>query len=367
MKKVGEICFLLIAALLTACSINLSDPTHKPPEPIYITATPDSNSSAASQAMSGPSATLPPWSDLKLSGHLVYIRVPRQIVKLDLASGQQTVLFTAPDNAFVSAAQVSPDGKWIVMAYAPPKDPALQSINTDLYVLPADGSTAPQVLLERTDPKEDFFNPVWSADSQYVYFSHLIPDPTGGRKYTNFKYDLERVAYPGGQPQKLIDNAYWPCLSHDGSKLAYVTFVPATNSNDLFIANADGSNPRPIMQLGAFFAVDAPLFSPDGQTLLFSAVGEPQLPGLSWLDQLMGVQVAEAHNVPSDWWSVPVNGGKPKRLTHINGTGLYANFAPDGQHVAFVGVTGLFVMKPDGSNLTQLLSDGPGGTVSWSQ
>jgi hypothetical protein len=188
-----------------------------------------------------------------------------------------------------------------------------------------------------------------------------MPDLGSDRKYTNFKYDLERVAYPGGQPQKLIDNAFWPRLSPDGSKLAYVSFVPSTNSNDLYIANADGSNSKLVMPAGAFFAVDAPLFSRDGQTILFSAVGEPQL---SWLDQLMGVQVAEAHTVPSDWWRVPAAGGNPEQLTHINDTGMYADFAPDGRHVAFVSVNGVFVMKLDGSNLTQLV-DAVGGTISW--
>ncbi len=195
---------------------------------------------------------------------------------------------------------------WIVMAYAPPKDPSLQSVNTDLYVMPADGSAPPQALLQRADAKEDFFNPVWSADGHYVYYSHLIPDSTSSRKYTNFKYDLERVAYPNGQPQILIDDAFWPRLSPDGTHLAYVSFVPATNSNDLYLANVDGSNAKLVMPAGSFFAVDAPVFSVDGQMLLFSAVGDAQPPAASWLDQLLGVQVAEAHNVPSDWWRVSI-------------------------------------------------------------
>src|SRR5512136_3146888 len=147
--------------------------------------------------------------------------------------------------------------------------------------------------------------------------------------------------------------------------MAYVSFVPSTNSNDVYIADPDGSHAKLVMPAGAFFAVDAPLFSPDGKTIVFSAVGEPQLPQLSWFDQLMGVQIAEAHNVPSDWWRVSVDGGKPERLTQINGTGMYADYAPDGQHIAFASVTGLFVMRTDGSNLIQLGNEGLGGSVSW--
>jgi len=350
---------LLSALALTGCSIDLSGPTHKPAEPIDIFDTPTPPSSTT------PSATPLPWASAKLSGHLIYIEIPRKIMDLDLSSGQQTALFTASNNAFVSSAQVSPDGKWIVMAYAPPADLSEQSANTDLYVMPADGSTEPQVLLKRASVKEDFFNPVWSADGKYVYYSHLMPDVNGTSKYTNFTYDLERVAFPSGQPQKLIDSAFWPRLSPDGTKLAYVSFVPKTNSNDLYLANADGSQAKLVMPAGAFSAVDAPAFSPDGKTIIFSVVGGLQIPSLSWLDRLMGVQIAEAHNVPSDWWRVSVDGGKPEQLTQINGTGMYADFAPDGQHVAFTSITGLYVMQPDGGNLIQLSQEGLGGSVSW--
>ena len=151
-KRMTKILLILSLMLLAGCSIDLSGPTHKPAEPIYIMR------HACWRRVRRP--RLPhrcrgPGSNL--SGHLVYIKIPRQIVELDLASGQQTILFNAPNNAFVSAAQVSPDGKWIVMAYAPPEDPSLQSINTDLYVMPADGSAAPQVLLKRAARQRRFF------------------------------------------------------------------------------------------------------------------------------------------------------------------------------------------------------------------
>ena len=317
MKSLRKIYLLIIAALLVACSIEitqdqptLQSPTDQPGPTVIYGPVPTFASRSAPVSTPAASHKPPAWANLKLSGHLIYVQTPRQIINLDLASGQQTTLFNAPDNAFVSAAQVSPDGKWIVMAYAPPpKDPALQSVNTDLYTLPADGSVAPQVLLQRASDKETFFNPVWSADGQYVYYSHLVPGT--GDKYTDFTYALERVAFPGRQPEKLIDHAFWPRLSPDGTKLAYVSFDASTNSNDLFLADVDGRHSRLVMPAGSFYAVDASFFSPDGKQLLFSAVGDVQVQNLSWLDQLLGVQIAEAHNVPSDWWRVPVEGGKP--------------------------------------------------------
>ena len=44
---------------------------------------------------------------------------------------------------------------------------------------------------------------------------------------------------------------------------------------------------------------------------------------------------------------------------------MYADYAPDGQHIAFVSITGLCAMRPDGSNLIQLSNEGLGGSVSW--
>ena len=80
----------------------------------------------------------------------------------------------------------------------------------------------------------------------------------------------------------------------------------------------------------------------------------------------MGIRIAKAHNVPSDWWSVPVTGGAPARLTQIQTINLFGSLSPDKTHMASVSGEGLFVMALDGSNLTRLLSDpGVSGTVNW--
>jgi hypothetical protein len=80
----------------------------------------------------------------------------------------------------------------------------------------------------------------------------------------------------------------------------------------------------------------------------------------------MGIQVAKAHSIPSDWWSVPIRGGAPTQLTKLQTINLFASLSPDQKHIASVSGDGLFVMGLDGSNLTRLLSDsGVHGTVSW--
>ncbi len=80
----------------------------------------------------------------------------------------------------------------------------------------------------------------------------------------------------------------------------------------------------------------------------------------------MGIEVVKAHNVPSDWWSVPVVGGVPARLTQLQTINLFASISPDKRHIASLSGEGIFVMNLDGSNVTHLLSDtGVLGTVNW--
>ncbi len=281
--------------------------------------------------------------------------------QVNLASGEVRTLFSAPETAWLSAVSASPDGTRLVVAYAPPPPAGeIQFGYTGLYTLPADGSGPLVPFIERTASQESFFSPQWSPDGQYIYFGHLIP--TGG---ASFRYIIERAAYPSGVREQLIPDAFWPRLSPDGARLAYVYVGSALDKNDLYISDAEGGSPQLLAAPPTFDAVDAPLFTPDGNTLLFSAVGSGPTPALSWLDWLMGVQSAEAHSVPSDWWLVPVAGGAPTRLTAIAETGMFADFAPDGAHIAFIGQQGGYVMNADGSGVTLIFNIPTQGTLDW--
>ena len=110
-----------------------------------------------------------------------------------------------------------------------------------------------------------------------------------------------------------------------------------------------------------------PVFSPDGSMLYFSAPVPGEVSGgVSFFDRLLGIQVAMAHNVPSDWWRVPRAGGAVEQLTQLGETGLYGDFSPDGRHMAFVSSSGIYVMNPDGSDLEILVAgEGFFGSLDW--
>ena len=179
-----------------------------------------------------------------------------------------------------------------------------------------------------------------------------------------FKYTVERIAYPDGEAEVIVEDAFWPRLSPDGETLAYLTFSAV--NNELYLADPDGENQRPAINDPEFTIVDAPVFSPDSSTLLFSAPSfAPANESDPVLDSVPGPLKVDAHNVPSDWWQVPAEGGTPQRVTNIFTASLYADYSPDGEYIASVSSVGVFIMRADGSGLEFIVEGLAQGTLDW--
>ena len=356
--------YLLMTLGLVGCAIDVSQPTVATSIPATLSVTSTSAPSSSTRPVT--------WSGLNLTGRLVYSRVSSDndvsilsVETLNLVTGEIYKIFTAPEDAGIYYSSVSPDDKQLIISYVPPTatNPAR---NQALYLLPMDGSAPPQLLVTPPTPYDQYIQVEWSPDGKYIYYVHnnYKTQPAGQIFPT---YEIFRMAYPDGQPEKIVDNAFWPRVSPDSSKLVYVSLDPVAGTSELFLANADGSNAQAINTGDSQNAgiKDAPVFSPDGQSIIFSAPSPEQSYQLNWLDKIMGVQIAKAHSVPSDWWSVPITGGKPTRLTQIQSTNLYASMSPDNKHLVSFSLQGLFVMELDGSNLTSLFPDTGGSTVNW--
>jgi len=384
-----KICFavfsvLIFSGLVSGCSIDFNQGAVATPtvedNQSFVTATLPPQPKQDSETSAFPSSSVPvTWSNLNLSGRLIYSSSHQEgnsalmdIRVLDLATGNITVIFQAPPSAWIYFLTVSPDGKQIIMAYTLPPG-ADGSSHQELYILPVDGSAPPHLLFVPPTNDDEYIQPDWSPDGKYIYFSHVnykAAPIQPGAHYPLF--EIYRMAYPDGKPEKLIEQAFWPRISDDTSRLAYVSLDPMTGKNKLFIANADGSNPVTLITSGQVIPdiIDAPAFSPNGQALLFSAPIPVQSyvpPATTWLEKLLGISVASAHTVPSEWWSVPLSGGAATQVTHIQATGLFASVSPDKKHIASYSGSGLFVMNQDGTGLTMLISDlgGMPGTVNW--
>ena len=362
MKKLLAISLLALA--LSGCSIKIDQPAMP-----TVTASPPPSSQGTQIPIT--------WGDLHLTGKLIYISHEDTadstfmvIQMFDLETGRISTLFKAPDQAFIYALTLSPDHKQLIMSYALPSDKDSFGLPV-LYAMPLDASQPPKLLFAPPSKDDQYFQPLWvsAGGKDYLYFSHARskgPSKTGTQ---NLAIDLDRMALPDGPQEKIAESAFWPAVSADGSRLVYVSINPEDGTNQLISANPDGTDAHKIALTGDWVPhyIDAPAFLPDGKTLLFSAVSVSEKPAaLTWLDQLFGVTVASAHNVPSDWWTVPVDGGAVTQLTHLQTTALFASILPD-QHIISYSGYGIFVMNPDGSGLRMLLNDVGGipSSLNW--
>jgi Tol biopolymer transport system component len=356
---------LLFALIVCGCTIEVDQTVQLTP------ASPPGETSVTSPAPLAPVTQIPvTWAHLNLSGRLVYISSTRNdavmsnIQLLDLKTGNITTVFSAPD-AWIYYAAASPDARTLIISYAPPTQSSSSSSRV-LYKLPLDTTTAPQPLFTSPSPEDRYTQAEWSPDGKYIYYVYYNNNEFGGQFGDKFK--IFRMASPEGEPELLAEYAFWPRLSPDSTRLVYISIDPSSGNNELILANADGSNSKPIPFTGSWIPeiIDAPIFSPGGGSILFSAPAPGQAYQPNWFEKLIGIQVARAHNVPSDWWSVPVTGGTPTQLTNIQTINLFASISPDRGYLASVSGEGIFVMDLDGSNLTQVISDpGVHGTVSW--
>lgn len=309
-----------------------------------------------------PTLEPPAWASFELTGKLIFTSFTtnndQAIMRLDLVTGEIENLFVGEENSILNDVAVSPDGSQIIFAYAPPPEGGEVQLGfADLYIMPSDGSAEPTQLTEREDPSETYFNISWPVE-EYIYFAHFSPG-VGELGERIFASRVERLSYPDGEIEVLVEEATWPRLSHDGSQMAYVA-----DTGEFFLANADGSDPEILIDLEAFTAVDSPLFSKDGEWLYFSAV--PPENGLSFWDRLFGVKVASAHAVPSDWWRLRLDGsGDMEQLTNIFEIGLFGDIVEEDRYIAFITTNGVQIMNPDGTGVFRLLSIPATGTLSW--
>ena len=357
---------IVLVLIFSGCSIEIDQQTG-------MTAMPPAPTTPVISATSLFPATQMPvtWEHLNLKGKLIYISSSTgveptitNVQLLDLETGEVKTIFNS-SAGWIFYATVSSEAGKLAFSYLPPTQ-SNSSSNRSLYVKPLDAVAQPQPLFVPPTLDDHYTQVEWSPDGKYLTFVHYNHNESGGQFYE--VYEIFRMSYPNGTPEKILDRAYWPHVSADGTKLVYVTLDPASGLNELWTANADGSNAQKVNFSGPWIPdiIDAPIFLPGGGSILFSApeAGTSYQP--NWFDRLIGVQVAKAHNVPSDWWSVPANGGVPTRLTNIQTINLFAAISPDQKHIASLSGEGIFVMDMDGSNLTRLISDpGVHGTVSW--
>lgn len=135
--------YTLFALALSGCSIDVAQPTMSTPS---LSASPTLPGNPGNATPSVVNTNIPvTWAGLNLTGSLLYASVPLtditpvSIQKLDLITGEINTVFTTTGDAWVYYMTVSPDGKQLVMSYAPPSEGITLS-NRALYTMTLDGT-----------------------------------------------------------------------------------------------------------------------------------------------------------------------------------------------------------------------------------
>lgn len=185
--------------------------------------------------------------------------------------------------------------------------------------------------------------PRWSPDGSWITFNSSRDGIHGALGIAGFHRDVYEVRPDGSRLRRLTagngfngDAAWAP----DGSRLAFGS--DRGGAFDLYTMAPDGSNVRQLTDhaKGRGFAAYAS-WSPSGTDLVFNATNEGGDPTRASI------------------YLIASSGGHAHRLTR--GDDFRPDWSPDGDWIAFLGNrdshTQLFVVRRDGSDLTQLTTD----------
>jgi Tol biopolymer transport system component len=158
---------------------------------------------------------------------------------------------------------------------------------------------------------------------------------------------LYTVRADGSKLTKITDSAFAanPQWSPDGRQIAF------DDNNDVFIANADGSDRRLLLDGEPGNGPGVPSWSPDGTKLAYFYT--PGSPG----------------NFTAEVWTMNTDGSQKRRLYHSVCCVMSWSppiWSPDGKKVAFAATSagGTFVVDSDGTNLRRLSTASANG-ITW--
>jgi DNA-binding winged helix-turn-helix (wHTH) protein/Tol biopolymer transport system component len=136
-------------------------------------------------------------------------------------------LTSNPPDVPVKAAAISADGKYL--AYADPTGLYLRQISS--------GETHPWAL-----PKNFVAFPrTWFPDGAHLL---IVKDPKNPLDLSRPNPSLYKLSILGGEPQKIMNDAWGGSVSPDGSRIAYLS---SAIGGDIWVMDSDGSNARKVV------------------------------------------------------------------------------------------------------------------------
>ncbi|MEP6636240.1 MAG: protein kinase [Acidobacteriota bacterium] len=221
---------------------------------------------------------------------------------------------------------ISPDGRYVVFSLNDAGKISLWvrqiSTNSNVQIVPpADGVNGGTTI---------------SRDGEFVYYRWIDENDPDGAIY--------QVPILGGTPRKILSGtASTVSFSPDGQRFAFIRGLPGTGTDELMVANADGSGERTLVSRGGnnWFSPSGPSWSPDGKTIACATGSDT---GGSHMT-VIGVEPDSGNSKPltTQKWL-----GDVHRVVWLNdGSGLIALAQSEFQTLG--GTQLWFISYPDGS------------------
>ena len=165
---------------------------------------------------------------------------------------------TTSGTAFMAA--ISPDGRYVVHVKVEEGGPGLWTRQT--------AATSDVRIVAPADVRFDGI--AFTPDANYIYYSYY---PSGQGTVVASLY---KVPVLGGTPSKVLDDIdSRVTFSPDQKQMAFTRGSIQRGTNDLMVANLDGSNVHTLASSPApdRFQPEGPSWSPDGRTILVPSTG----------------------------------------------------------------------------------------------
>ncbi len=221
------------------------------------------------------------------------------------------------------------------------------------------------------------------------------------------KHAIHLVASDASRQVKTLvrphDFAMDPAWSPDGRRIAFRVFHPGSSHPDVYVAQADGSDPKVLVRQGGM-----PSWSPHGRAIAFANLregsrgisvvdvaealgGKPDVQVLTRVDNTVpeeqpawspdGEQIAfTSHREgSSDVWIIDASGGEPRNLTNHPALDNSPAWSPDGTLIAFGSTRDspdglsempeggdIYLMNPEGGNVKAVTTNHSSYSPDWS-
>jgi eukaryotic-like serine/threonine-protein kinase len=260
-------------------------------------------------------------------------------VDVSRAAAQAPRRLTTQRSLYVYSLAWTRDGKSIIY------DAPGQTSVSELWRVPVEGDHAPERIEEAGRPATA---PALARSRDRLAFTRMSLDD-----------DIYRFE-AGGRVQLVAGSSFGDTdarLSADGRRLAFASARAGGEILDIWIAEADGSNPQQLTH-GPGVGQGSPSWSPDGRRIAFDSRGGDSLHTHLWMidadggaprrlttqagDQVVPMWSHDGRWIYYSWqqtdsrdiWRMPADGGAPERLTHGAG-GVFACESADGKSLLF--------------------------------